>query len=265
MINLLSHPHRRYNILTDEWILVSPQRVDRPWQGKVEDFLKEKIPQYDSNCYLCPGNERANNKINPNYKSTYVFDNDFSALSFEKENWIPSFDGMTNEEQLLILQPEHGICRVVCFSPRHDLTLAQMEIEDIMKVVDVWIDEYQTLGSKDKINYVQIFENKGELMGCSNPHPHGQIWAQQSIPAESSKETKQMKRHLSEKGRCLLCDYLSEELNCGERIVTGNSDFIAIVPFWAIWPFEILILSTRHIININQFNDLEKKSFAEII
>ncbi len=265
MVTLLSHPHRRYNILTDEWILVSPQRIDRPWQGKVENFIKEKIPSYNAGCYLCPGNERANNRINPNYKSTYVFDNDFSALSLEKENLSVSFNEKTTKEQLLIFQPEQGICRVVCFSPRHDLTLAEMEVEDIIKVVDVWIDEYQTLGSMNRINYVQIFENKGELMGCSNPHPHGQIWAQQSIPVEPSKETKQMKKYLNENGRCLLCDYLSEELIQRERIVAENSNFIALVPFWAVWPFEILILSTRHIININEFNDSEKKSFAEII
>jgi UDPglucose--hexose-1-phosphate uridylyltransferase len=259
MVTLFSHPHRRYNSLTGEWILVSPQRTDRPWLGKIEEQPRGKIPSYDPVCYLCPGNERANGNKNPNYTHTFVFDNDFSALSlFTKQDEY-------NSQKMLIAKSEIGNCKVVCFSPRHDLTLAEMEVDDIIKVVDVWTDEYQTLGSKDEINYIQIFENKGELMGCSNPHPHGQIWAQQSIPLEPSKETKQMKRYSSEKGKCLLCDYLSSELNQNERIVAKNSDFIALVPFWAIWPFEIMILSIRHIINFNEFTISEKKSFAEII
>lgn len=259
MVTLFSHPHRRYNILTGEWVLVSPQRTERPWLGKLEEQPIGKIPSYDPDCYLCPGNMRVNKNKNPNYTHTFVFDNDFSALDLSSQR------DQYNLDKILVAESEIGICKVICFSPRHDLTLAEMKVDEIIKVVNVLADEYRTLGNVNNINYVQIFENKGELMGCSNSHPHGQIWAQQSIPVEPRKETTQMKKYLSENGKCLLCDYLSVELNQDKRIVAKNSNFIALIPFWAIWPFEIMILSIRHITNINEFNPSEKKSFAEII
>lgn len=258
-LNLSEHPHRRYNILTGEWILVSPQRAKRPWQGKVEDTPPEHRPLYDPDCYLCPGNERAGGVKNPIYKETFVFDNDFGAL-------LPDTPpASVNNENLLIAKGEPGICRVICFSPRHDLTLAEMEINDIKRVVNVWTDEFKKLSKKPEINYVQIFENKGALMGCSNPHPHGQIWADNTIPNEPAKELKKFREYYQKNKRCLLCDYLKLELELQERIVCMNDHFIALVPFWAIWPFETMILSRRHFGSLLEINDSEKESLADII
>lgn len=170
--DFLAKTHRRYNALTGEWILVSPGRLKRPWQGKVEKSATLSLPKYDPACYLCPGNERAGGKRNPDYHNVFVFDNDFSALSHD----TPVF--RLDEGGLIRAESERGICRVVCFSPRHDLTLAEMSVKEIAGVVEVWRDEYINLGKLNDVNYVQIFENKGEMMGCSNPHPHCQVWAQ---------------------------------------------------------------------------------------
>lgn len=188
--DLSAHPHRRLNILTGEWVLVSPHRAERPWQGKVEHLGDDQRKSYDADCYLCPGNRRASGERNPEYNSTFVFTNDFSAL-------IPSVpEGEEALQDLLVARSEPGTCRVVCFSPRHDLTLAEMELGDIRTVIDVWAKEYDELGARPDINHVQVFENKGELMGCSNPHPHGQIWAQRSIPTEPAKEIGRMEERL---------------------------------------------------------------------
>ncbi len=258
-LNYSEHPHRRYNILTGEWVLVSPHRAKRPWLGQVEKAADEVIPQYEPKCYLCPGNERAGGKRNPEYKNTFVFENDFSALHFD----TPS--EKINKDNLIIAKGEPGICKVVCFSPRHDLTLPEMEEKDIRRVVDVWSEQYLTLGEQNKINYVQIFENKGIIMGCSNPHPHGQIWAQDSIPVEPAKELLQMRKYLEKNRNCMLCDYYKFELKNKERIIYQNSDFLAIVPFWAVWPFEIMILSKRHLKNLPEMTDNEKDSFSLIL
>jgi UDPglucose--hexose-1-phosphate uridylyltransferase len=187
--NLFQHPHRRLNLLTGEWVLVSPQRSKRPWQGQIEETPSEKLPPYDPKCYLCPGNDRAGGKKNPRYQNTFVFDNDFSALMSDTPPKV------YNKADLLIAHAEPGICRVICFSPRHDLTLPEMTVTDIQRVVEVWTEEYRKLGENPDINYVQIFENKGAMMGCSNPHPHGQIWAQKSIPVELTKEIYQMGKY----------------------------------------------------------------------
>lgn len=256
--NIAKHPHRRFNILTGEWMLVSPHRSKRPWQGKTEIVLTDKKPDYDSKCYLCPGNKRAGKAQNPRYKETFVFDNDFSAL-------IPEISVVEMHEDLLKAKSEPGICRVVCFSPKHNLTLADMSNNEIRKIIDVWTKEYEELGKREYINYVQIFENKGEIMGCSNPHPHGQIWAQNSIPVEPLKETEQMYKYMRINNRCLLCDYLKLEMNKRERIVAENEDFIVLVPFWAAWPFETLIISRRHLRNLSEMGEGEKNSFAEIL
>lgn len=258
-MQLSDHPHRRLNILTGEWVLVSPHRAKRPWQGKAEDNEVFEKPSYDPNCYLCPGNERAGGKINPEYKGPFAFTNDFSALNFEGN------DKSVNIENLLIAKEEKGICRVICFSPDHSLTLPEMKIEDIVKVVNLWQKEYEELGARDEINYVQIFENKGEIMGCSNPHPHGQIWAQKSTPVEVEKELTQQKEYLKANETCLLCDYLKLELKEKERIVFENESFIALVPFWAVWPYEIMILSKKHLRNLSEMNQSEKECFAEMI
>lgn len=257
--DLKEHSHIRLNILTGDWLLVSPHRSKRPWQGKVEDIPPENRPAYDSTCYLCPGNKRADGSINPDYKDSFVFTNDFSAL-------LPNTPkGSVDEEGLLIANSESGICKVICFSPRHDLTLPQMQVDDIEKVIELWQKQFIELASNSSIKYIQIFENKGEIMGCSNPHPHGQIWSSSSVPLELHKETIQQKNFFDKHGKSLLSAYLDIELKKQERIVLENEHFATLVPFWAVWPYETMIISKRHIQDITQLNDEEKKSFAAIL
>jgi UDPglucose--hexose-1-phosphate uridylyltransferase len=244
-----SKTHRRKNILTGEWVLVSPGRLKRPWLGKKESAPSAALPQYDPSCYLCPGNERASGGKNPNYRGTFVFDNDFSALTHESTKLEMDVDGLIQAES------ESGICRVICFSPRHDLTLAEMEEDQISRVIKVWKKEYVDLGKLDDVNYVQIFENKGELMGCSNPHPHCQIWAESAIPVEPAKETNEFEAYWNKTGKCKICDYVALELKQKERVVFETERFVALVPFWAVWPFEVLIAPKDHINSIAEFND----------
>lgn len=252
-------PHRRKNILTGEWILVSPHRTKRPWQGDVADTETQSRPQYDPECYLCPGNVRANGEVNPSYKSTYVFTNDFSALLSD------TAESKFNKNNLLIAKSEKGICRVVNFSPSHDLTLAEMSIPEIEKVVTVWQKEYSDLGSNPSIKHVQIFENKGAMMGNSNPHPHCQIWAQSSIPMEPKKELKNFKNYFTKNNRSLLSDYLKLELKLNERIVYENDSFVVIVPYWAVWPYETILIPKRKMASILELRDNEKKEFSETL
>lgn len=258
-MDLSSKSHRRYNPLTGEWVLVSPERMKRPWQGKVEVRNTNSKPAYDAGCYLCPGNERAGTKRNPVYNKTYVFENDYSALNIFDER------GGLNLQDLIISEDEPGICKVVCFSPRHDLTIADMEISDIRTVIDTWTNEYEELTSREDINYVQIFENKGEIMGCSNSHPHSQIWATHSIPVEPLKETLHQAEYFKTKKNCLLCEYLNLETQLNERIIMENDDFSVLVPFWAVWPFETMILSRRHTSDMTAFTGKEKNSLASIL
>ena len=257
--SLADHPHRRYNALSGEWVLVSPHRTKRPWQGQVEEAGCKGRPRYDPQCYLCPGNTRAGGYQNPAYTDTYAFDNDFSALLPD----IPQ--GEIKDDDLLMARAERGICRVICFSPRHDLTLAEMEVVGIRRVVDLWREQYEELGGREFINYVQIFENKGAVMGCSNPHPHGQIWAQEAIPGEPAKELRQMKGYRERRGSTLLGDYLEKELQIAERIVCENEAFVALVPFWAVWPFETMVLCRRHVAHLGELSEAEKDALAAIL
>ncbi len=252
----LTRTHRRLNILTGEWILVSPGRLKRPWLGKVEKAPSAVLPKYDPKCYLCPGNERANGEKNPDYKNTFVFDNDFSALTYNTGRFI------INENNLLRAEGERGICRVVCFSPRHDLTLAEMRAKEIGEIVDVWKDEYIRLGKLADVNYVQIFENKGELMGCSNPHPHCQIWVEDSMPVEPAKEAKQIEEYRNRTGKCILCEYISLELKEKDRLVFETERFVVVVPFWAVWPFEVMVVPKNHASSLVDMTKAERDDFA---
>jgi UDPglucose--hexose-1-phosphate uridylyltransferase len=260
---LADTPHRRRNLLTGEWVLVSPHRMRRPWQGQVEPRTEDARPAYDPTCYLCPGNERANGERNPPYDGAYVFDNDFAALNTSGASAAPSA-GVT-VDGLLVAMPESGVCRVVCFSPRHDLSLPDMTVPAIRNVVDLWTDEYLRLGSRPDIGHVQIFENKGQMMGCSNPHPHGQIWAQRSLPQEPARELATMREHHATHGRTLLADYLALELARDERVVCANDGFVALVPFWAVWPFETLVVSRRPVPHLGALSDLEREQLADIV
>ncbi len=247
--------HRRLNPLTGEWTLVSPHRMKRPWQGKREALAAEPSLAHDPNCYLCPGNLRANGARNPPYTHTFVFDNDFAALHSDAP---PE----RVEDGLLVAEGKSGLCRVLCFSPRHDLTLAQMDVVDVERVVDAWVEETISLGSRPDVASVQIFENRGEIMGCSNPHPHGQVWATRHLPNELEKETHRQTAYLLQFQRPLLVDYLAQELALEKRIVFANDDFCALVPFWAVWPFETMILPRRPIHGFDLLSAGEKASLA---
>jgi UDPglucose--hexose-1-phosphate uridylyltransferase len=258
---LQSSQHRRFNPLTREWVLVSPHRTERPWQGQTEPPEQEPSQPYDPNCYLCPENVRAGGARNPPYSQTFVFDNDFAALQPD----TPASELNVEDKGILVAQTESGICRVVCFSPRHDLTLSRMSRSEIRALVDTWADEFRSLGRKPNIDYVQIFENRGLMMGCSNPHPHGQIWATSTIPNEPRKEQAAFAAYRKQHGACLLCDYIRIEEASEDRFVCGNEHFLAVVPFWAVWPYEILVVSQRHLGSIDALNEDARSALANIL
>lgn len=259
MFDWKQDPHRRFNPLTREWVLVSPHRTQRPWQGQLETAGAAAQPEYDPKCYLCPGNERAGGVRNPPYTSTFVFDNDFAALKPDTPL------DRSDQQGLLIAETEPGICRVVCFSPKHNLTIANMEVDDLRIVVDEWARQYLDLGGRDFINYVQIFENRGEMMGASNPHPHCQIWASYAIPNEVVKEQNAQKSWGDERGSCLLCDYVALERSSGERVIEENQSFLTVVPFWAVWPFETMVIAKRHLPSIDRLSGPERHDLADIL
>jgi len=240
-------------------VLVSPHRTKRPWLGKVEKQAAADLPAYDPTCYLCPGNERADGARNPKYSSTFAFDNDFAAL-------LPDGPHVTIDEGgLLVACAERGICRVICFSPRHDLTVPCMTPKEIRGVIEVWAAEFQRLRQIDWVRHVQIFENRGKLMGASNPHPHCQIWANASVPVMPEKELASFREYREAKKSCLLCDYLQVELRRGERVICQNEAFVAMVPFWAVWPFETLLVSKRHFASIDELAGNETEMLADIL
>jgi UDPglucose--hexose-1-phosphate uridylyltransferase len=258
---LYNDPHRRFNPLTGQWVLVSPQRSERPWRGQVENVDVAPALAYDPACYLCPGNARAGGIRNPDYSSTFVFTNDFAALN---EDVRPAHQDESGRG-LLLSESERGTCKVVCFSPRHDLTLARMTVEEVLAVVDVWTGQFAEIGSSHPINYVQIFENRGEMMGCSNPHPHGQIWANQTIPNEPRKEQESQSVYSAKYGSCLLCDYVQLEIRAHTRVVLENDHFVALVPFWAVWPFEVLLVSRRHVRDLPALDAPARAGLAEML
>ncbi len=255
------NPHRRYNPLKQEWVLVSPNRTQRPWQGQTEAAVIPAGLRYDPDCYLCPGNVRAGGARTDSYTSTYIFENDYAALKPD----APQFHTDEEGAGLLIADGESGVCRVLCFSPRHDLTLAKMSVEEIRIVVDAWAAQYDELGSREDIRYVQVFENRGAMMGASNPHPHGQIWASRSMPNEIVAELAGQKTYLQQHGTNLLLRYAEQELALGERVVAQNASFLTVVPFWAVWPFETMILPKRHVVDMAAFTDWERTDFAAIL
>ncbi len=246
-------PHRRFNPLLREWVLVSPHRTQRPWLGKVEKLQAPPAVSFDPNCYLCPGNRRAGGAPTPRYSQTYVFDNDYPAM-------LPDIAPLHFDTAgLLVGYGEQGICRVMCFSPRHDLTVPRMNPQELRGVVNGWVQQYSVLGRIPWIRHVQIFENRGEMMGASNPHPHCQIWANESLPNIPTRELASFREYRAEKHSCLLCDYLKLELELNERVVCQNDAFAVVVPFWAVWPFESLVLSKRHLASIDQLSGAEER------
>ena len=260
-MKLTEDPHRRLNALTNEWVLVSPHRATRPWQGEVAKPQTAAEPSYDPSCYLCPGNARVGGVRNPRYESTFVFENDFAALKPQT-----SRDRLDLENKgLLVAEGEPGVCRVICFSPRHDLTLATMTAEEIEPVVHTWIGQFRELGGLESINHVQIFENRGAMMGASNPHPHCQIWATHTVPEAPAKELLAQQTYLKAHSHCLLCDYVALERSQDTRVVCENDGFIALVPFWAVWPFETLVCSRRHMGSMNDFTPEDSRSLSQIL
>ncbi len=256
---LAAHPHRRFNPLTSQWVLVSPQRAERPWQGQVEGVPQESSVVYDPDCYLCPGNQRAASVWNPEYKETFVFDNDFPAVTMDTP------PGELEEHGLLLARSEAGRCRVVCFSPRHDLAMSRMSALEIRRVIDTWVRESSELGCDPRIRSVQIFENRGAMMGCSNPHPHGQIWANENLPNELAQEVVAFKDYRKLHHTTLLQDYLQLELTKKERIVYANEHFVLLVPFWAVWPFETLLVSRRSVSALEDLSNDERNALADIL
>jgi UDPglucose--hexose-1-phosphate uridylyltransferase len=258
-LDLQEDIHRRYNPLTGEWVLVSPRRTSRPWQGQIESPALAPAAEYDPQCYLCPGNPRAGGAVNPAYSSTFVFDNDFPALLPD----VPQVE--ITGSGLLRAQSEAGRCRVICYSPLHNLSLGRMPVPVIRQIIETWTAEYQTLGAHPDINAVTIFENRGAMMGASNPHPHGQIWANHTIPNELLKESTGQLRHFNERKSCLLCDYVALESQNRERLVCDNEHFIVVVPFWATWPFETIVLPRAHAAALDQVDTSSRDALAKIL
>ncbi|HSK96386.1 MAG TPA: UDP-glucose--hexose-1-phosphate uridylyltransferase [Euzebyales bacterium] len=255
-MELFDTPHRRYDPLSDRWVMVSPNRTSRPWQGRQEPTAADRRPAYDADCYLCPGNVRAGGERNPRYDGTWAFVNDFAALRPD----TPEAPLQTSPLLHAVGQP--GTCRVLCFHPRHDLTLARMTVEQIRPIVDLWADQVEELSPR--YAWVQLFQNEGATMGASNPHPHGQLWAMTRLPNEAAVEERQQRTWSDDHHRPLLVDYLGEELH-GPRILVANDCWVALVPFWAVWPFETLLLPRRHVRRIVDLSERERTALAKLL
>lgn len=254
---LADQPHRRFNALTGEWVFVSPHRTQRPWQGRIEPASAVTKPHYDPQCYLCPGNLRANGERNPAYSATHVFTNDYPAF-------LPDTLGTDlSSNSLMRAHSQAGTCKVICYSPRHDLTLAQMSPAAIRGVVDTWADQINEL--EQRWRWVQVFENKGELMGCSNPHPHGQIWASDFIPAEPAQELMRQQWWYEANHTRLLLDYAELEAGRGERVILQNDHWLVVVPWWAVWPYETLVLPRRPVSRLPELSAAERDTLADIL
>jgi UDPglucose--hexose-1-phosphate uridylyltransferase len=259
-------PHRRFNPLTREWVLVSPHRAKRPWLGQVEKVNEEQLPAYDPTCYLCPSNTRVGGSVhNPSYTGPFVFDNDFMAvLPPNSEQETVNSEQSTVHRSLFTAEAVPGLCRVVCFSPRHDLTLPELSAAEVEAVLRAWSEQTAELSQREYIQYVQVFENKGAVMGCSNPHPHSQIWATAEIPNEPAKELVAQREYYAQHGRHLLLDYVAEERRRGERVVVSNEHFTALVPFWAVWPFETLVVAHRPVGSLPELSAAEFAALADV-
>jgi UDPglucose--hexose-1-phosphate uridylyltransferase len=257
-MNLQKESHSRRNLLTGDWVLVSPHRTERPWQGQVEKTECMDEPAYDAGCYLCPGNQRANGNVNPHYAGPYVFENDFSALS-------GGSDGQAMTDPLFDVRSESGRCRVVCYTEKHDLRLSTMDHDDIQTALRTMTQEFIELDKDETIGYVQVFENRGQMMGCSNPHPHAQIWATEHLPHELAREHEHQLAWYAKNGTPLLADYRKAEINDGSRLVIENGEFVVIVPFWAVWPFESLILPRRNFSSFDDLSPTETGGLADIL
>ena len=249
-------PHRRLNPLTGEYVLVSPHRNKRPWQGRTEAATLDQQPPHDPGCYLCAGNTRNSGATNPDYIGPYVFDNDFPAL-------IHDTSPGTSDDPLFRAENVAGTARVICFSERHDLTLPELSVPSIRQVVDCWADQITELGAK--WDWVAVFENKGALMGCSQPHPHGQVWASNFLPNEVATEDERQREWLEQTGRNMLVDYATAEAERGERTVAENDDWIAVVPWWAVWPFETLVLPRAHVLRLPDLTDGQRNGLADVV
>lgn len=254
--NPVEHPHRRYNPLLDEWVLVSPHRAKRPWQGQVEKSDDDPKPSYDESCFLCAGNARINGEVNPKYDATFVFQNDFAALK-------PDTPFVSNDDPLFKMTTEQGESRVICFSADHGKTVPQLSIAEITQVVETWQQQTRELG--EKYPWVQVFENKGAVMGCSNPHPHGQVWAQQSLPSLAEKKLTNFTTYFDRFNRSLLTDYAERESADASRIVCQNDDWLVIVPYWAAWPFETLLIPRFAIKRMTELTAPKSRSLADIV